>query len=159
MQPPPALPEHLLLQKLVGSWRCEMSCKGPDGTDMPPSTGTAVCRPIGSAWIAMDMTGGEGLETWTSLLTLGYDPQRQQFVGTFIASMMTFMWVYAGTLDAKTNTIALDTDGPRFDGQPGLHPYLDTYQFLDDNTWILRSHTKGSDGQWIEFMKATYRRA
>lgn len=42
-----------------------------------------------------EMPGG-GIAT--TMMTLGYDPARKWFVGTFIGSMMTHMWVYAGTV-------------------------------------------------------------
>jgi hypothetical protein len=50
----------------------------------------------------------------TSIMTLGYDPQKQRFVGTFIASIMTHMWKCEGTLDAsgKALTLALGAAMP-----------------------------------------------
>lgn len=159
MQPPIPAPEHKLLQTLLGSWTCEMVCKGPDGADAPPVTGRAVARAIGPVWIVMEMSGGEANDQWSSLLTLGFDPDKGRFVGTFIASMMTWLWVYDGQLDAGTNTIQLDTQGPRFDGQPGQQAYVDHYQIVDRDTWILRSFTRTTDGLSAPFMTATYRRA
>ena len=32
--------------------------------------------------------------------TLGYDPAKKKYVGTFIASVMTHLWIYSGSLDA-----------------------------------------------------------
>ncbi len=38
--------------------------------------------------------------TSRSIMTLGLiDPQQKRFVGTFIASMMTHLWVYNGAFD------------------------------------------------------------
>ena len=48
----------------------------------------------------------------TTIMTLGYDPQKERFVGTFVASMMTHMWHYNGSLDAAEKVLTLDTEGP-----------------------------------------------
>jgi hypothetical protein len=39
----------------------------------------------------------------TTMMTLGYDPPKRRFVGTFNDSMMTHLWVYDGALDAAGN--------------------------------------------------------
>ena len=35
-----------------------------------------------------------------SIITLGYDPEKQRFVGTFVASMTTHLWPYDGSSKA-----------------------------------------------------------
>jgi hypothetical protein len=115
-------------------------------------------RSIGGLW-----TMGEGKgdapdgTSVTSIMTLGYDPQKQRFVGTFIASMMTHMWTYEGTLEG--DTLTLDTVGPVFSGEPGkMTKYQDIVSFESDDHRILTSRMLGDDGKWTEFMSAHYRR-
>ena len=50
--------------------------------------------------------------TGTTVMTLGYDSARQRFVGTFIASMMTHLWVYKGVLNDAGTELTLETEGP-----------------------------------------------
>lgn len=151
--------EHEWLQKLVGNWASEMECvMGPDQPPMK-SKGTESVRSVGGLW-----TLGEGSGEMpdggkmTSFMTLGYDPQKQRFVGTFVASMMTHMWVYEGTLDAAGKVLTLDTEGPVFGAEGKMTKYKDIITFIDDDHRTLTSRILGDDGKWTEFMTAHYRR-
>lgn len=150
------LPEHRWLQRLVGEWTSVMEGTGPDGTVVRHG-GTETVRSLGGVWIVsegvMEMPEGEN---GTSLMSLGYDPERKRFVGTFIASMMTFMWVYDGRLEG--NRLVLDTEGPRFTEEGGMTRYVDTIELISDDHRVLTSAQLGDDGKWTEFMRAEYRR-
>lgn len=150
--------EHQWLQKLVGEWTFEIECRmGPDQTVMK-TTGREVVRSLGGLW-----TIGEGQgetpdgATCQSIMTLGYDPETKRFAGTFVASVMTRLWVYDGSLDAAEKVLTLDTEGPKFTGE-GLAKYQDIIEFLSDDHRTLSSQVLGDDGQWQPFMKAHYRR-
>jgi hypothetical protein len=151
--------EHEWLHKLIGDWTSEMECSM--GPDQPPmkSTGTESVRSLGGLWTigegAGDAPDGTPVK---SIMTLGYDPQKQRFVGTFVASVMTHLWSYEGTLDASGKVLTLDTEGPSFTGDGSLAKYQDIIEFVSDDHRILRSRTPGPDGTWIEFMTAHYRR-
>ena len=45
------------------------------------------------------------------MMSLGFDPQKGRFVGTFIGSMMTHLWIYDGALDASGQALILDAEG------------------------------------------------
>lgn len=150
--------EHAWLQRLVGNWEAEMECiLGPD---QPPMTskGTESVRSIGGLWTVGEGKGDTPDGTpMSSIMTLGYDPARKLFVGTFIASMMTHMWKYEGKLEG--DTLTLDTDGPVFDGSPGkMARYQDIISFKGADHRTLTSRILGDDGQWTQFMSADYRR-
>lgn len=149
--------EHLWLQKLNGDWTFEGECvMGPDQPSAK-STGTQSVRSLGGLW---SIGEGEGKmpdgNAMKSIITLGYDPDKQRFVGTFVASCMTHMWPYEGTLDG--NVLTLDSEGPSFSGDGTTAKCQDIVEVVDDNHWILRSRMPGEDGKWIEFMTAHYRR-
>lgn len=151
--------EHEWLQKLVGDWTAEMECvMGPDQPPMK-SKGTESVRSIGGLWTQGEGSGEapDGSKV-TSVMTLGYDPDKQRFVGSFIASMMTHMWLYEGTLDASGKVLTLDTKGPGMSGGGKMMKYQDVIQIIDDNHRVLTSRVRGDDGQWTQFMTAHYRR-
>jgi hypothetical protein len=45
--------------------------------------------------------------TCDSIMTPGYDPPTKRFVGPFIASMLTHVWIYNGSLDAAEKVLTL----------------------------------------------------
>jgi hypothetical protein len=102
-----------------------------------------------------EMPGG-GLAT--TMMSLGYDPLKQRFVGTWIGSMMCCLWVYDGSLDSAGNILTLDTEGPDFAVEGQLARHRDTIQFANPDQRVLTSHMLGDDGQWHQFMTAHYRR-
>ncbi len=152
------LSEHKWLQRLVGNWESEMECS--PGPDQPPmkSRGTESVRSLGGIWTIGEGTGQnpDGGEVITSIMTLGYDPRLQRFVGTFVASMMTHLWPYSGTLDESKNVLTLDSEGPSFTQENELSKYQDIIEFKSDNERILSSRILGADGKWTSFMSARY---
>ena len=46
------------------------------------------------------------------LMTLGYDPAKKRFVGTWVGSMMAHLWVYEGSMDAEEKVLTLSAEGP-----------------------------------------------
>ena len=159
MQTPEPQAEHKWLQKLAGEWTMEGECSmGPDQPTMK-STGTESVRLIGELW-----TMGEGRGEMpdgapaTTFMTLGYDPVTKRFVGNFVGSMMTHMWIYNGSLDASGKVLTLDTEGPDFSGGTGMVKYQDIIEFKSDDHRVLSSQLRDKDGNWQKFMSANYYR-
>jgi hypothetical protein len=151
--------EHAWLQKLVGEWTTEAEAVMGPGKPPEKFTGTERVRPVGGLWVMCEgrgeMPGGGAA---TTVMTLGYDPAKKRYVGTFLGSMMTHLWVYDGGLDPAGRVLTLDTEGPSF-GDPGkMATYKDVIEFKGDDHRVLTSHLLGEDGQWHGFMTAHYRR-
>jgi len=94
----------------------------------------------------------------TSILSLGYDPQKGRFVGTWLGSCMTNLWVYDGALDAETKLLTLDSEGPHFTDERKMGRYQDIIEMVDGDHRILSSQMLGDDGQWYRFMTTHYYR-
>src|SRR5688572_27193306 len=104
--------EHEWLQKLVGDWTWEN--EATMGPDQPPmkGAGTESVRALGGLWMMCEgQFNMPDCGPMTTIMTLGFDPQKKRFVGTFIGSVMTHLWVYEGTLDATGKVLTLDTEG------------------------------------------------
>ncbi len=153
-------PQHQWLQKLVGEWTYET--EAIMGPDQPPvkTSGTESVRSLEGLWILAtgqgEMPCNEG--TATTLMTLGYDPQQQRYVGTWIGSMMTHLWVYDGELDATEKVLTLNAEGPSMVREGAMAKYRDVIEFKNDNHRVLTSHMLGDDGNWHQFMTANYQR-
>jgi hypothetical protein len=151
--------EHQWLQKLVGEWTYENeSSMGPD-QPLQKFTGTESVRTLGGLWVLCEGRGEmPGGGTAITVMTLGYDPAKKRFVGTFIGSMMTHLWVYDGTLDPTGKVLTLDTDGPSFTTEGKMTKYKDMIEWKNDDYRLLSAQALGDDGQWHGFMTADYRR-
>jgi hypothetical protein len=151
--------EHEWLHKLVGEWTCEAEATMEPGKPPEKSRGTESVRSLGGLWILAEGQGERpGCGHATMMMTLGYDPQRKRYVGTWIGSMMTHLWVYDGSLDAAEKALALDAEGPSMAGDGTMAQYRDVIEFKSDDHRVLTSHIRGNDGTWQAFMTAHYRR-
>lgn len=159
MKKPEPEKEHQWLKQLLGEWTFEgEAAMGPD-TPTEKFRGTERVRSIGDLWF---LSEGEGKmpdgEPSTTLATLGYDPQKKKFVGTFIGSMMTNLWVYDGSLDASGKVLTLDTEGPGMTGDGKIAKYQDVIEIKSNDHRTLTSRLQGEDGKWTQVMSMTYRR-
>jgi hypothetical protein len=153
-------PEHDWLQQLVGEW--EMEAESVTGPGQPPakSKGFERVRSLGGLWVVCEGQGEmPGGGTANMIMTLGYDPRLRRYVGTWVGSMMTNMWVYNGTTDPAGRVLTLDTEGPDFaSGGDKTARYQDVIEIVSEDHRTLTSRTPGPDGKWVEFMKAHYRK-
>lgn len=150
--------EHRWLQKFVGEWTFETEALMEPGAPPIKFKGTETVRSIGDIWVQCEGRGEmPGGGTQITIMTLGYDPSKKRFVGTFLGSMMTFLWIYDGQLDAAGKVLTLDTEGPSFSGD-GQSPYRDAVEFISDDHRVLTSSLPAENGQWQRFMSAHYRR-
>jgi hypothetical protein len=157
MQIPEPTEEHLWLHKLIGDWTFESECSM--GPDQPPmkTKGKESVRSLDGLWTIGEMEGEmPGGGTSKSIMTLGYNPQLKQFVGTFVSGCMTHLWPYLGSLDEQEKVLTLDSEGPSFSGDGSMAKYQDIIEFQDDGQRTLSSQYLGPDGTWVPFMRANY---
>lgn len=152
-------PEHVWLQQLVGEWTYENEASMGPGQPPMKMQGTESVRSLGGLWVLCEGQGTTpGGSPATMIITLGYDPQKKRFVGTFVGSMMTYLWIYDGSLDADHKTLTLDAEGPSFADSTKMAKYQDIIEVVSPDHHILRSQFLGEDGKWNPFMTAHYRR-
>jgi len=159
MEQPNPQAEHQWRQRLIGNWTFESECQlGPDQAPLQ-TRGRESVRSLGGLWTigegAMETPGGESCQT---IMTLGFDPQKQKFVGTFIVAVMTHLWPYIGSLDADSRILTLDSEGPSMNGDGTTALYQDLIEFISHDHRTLTSRQRTPDGQWQTFMVAHYRR-
>jgi hypothetical protein len=153
-------PEHQWLQRLVGEWTYETDAP----TDAPAEgcstwKGTESVRSLGGVWVVAEgqSTSVDGAAA-SNVMSIGFDPATKRYVGTWIGSMMTNLWVYDGELSADGNSLVLASEGPDMfaEGKTGL--YHDIIEFTDDDHRLLRARIRKEDGTWHEFMVTRYQR-
>lgn len=151
--------EHQWLQKLVGQWTYQGEASM--GPDQPAEKfeGVERVRPMGDLWVVAEGQGDMPcMGPMSTMLTLGFDPARGKFVGTWLASAMTMMWVYEGELDEQQRKLSLYATGPDCRGSGRIIPYRDSIEIVSPDHRIFRGQFQAEDGTWQQMMEAHYRR-
>jgi hypothetical protein len=151
--------EHEWLKQLVGEWTYDSECAmGPD-QPREKFSGTQSARMLGGLWLVGEGKGEmPGGGTATTLLTIGFDPQKGRYVGTWIGSMMHILWIYDGLMDETGKALTLESEGPSFCGDGSMAKYRDIVSLQSEGAYRFSSEMLGADGGWTEFMIADYRR-
>ena len=151
--------EHHWLQKLIGEWTSEAEAAMEPGKPPEKFKGTERVRSLAGLWVVAEGEGEmPGGGRATTMMTLGYDPETKRYVGTWIGSMMTHLWVYAGALDPAERVLTLEVEGPDMAGAGKMAKYRDVIEFKNPDHRVLTSHVLRDDGAWQQFMTAHYQR-
>lgn len=151
---------HRWLQRLAGEWEVESPSPDPAAAPGEVLKGTETGRDVGGLWLLCEgQTGMPDGSVARSVLTLGYDSRAGRVVGSWIGSMMTHLWVYAGAIDPAADRLVLDTEGPSFATDGGTARYQDVIAFDGDDARTLTSRVQEPDGSWRDMFTVRYRRA
>ena len=128
--PPGPGPEHQTLKEAVGTWNVDCTFY------MDPSQPPMVCEAketiemLGEFFTVSLFEADFGGMDFKGRATLGFDPERKKFTGTWIDSMSPHMFPYEGDYDAATKTLEMSGQGYmcQFGGNT---PYRMTEKALD----------------------------
>ncbi|NJN58070.1 MAG: DUF1579 domain-containing protein [Leptolyngbyaceae cyanobacterium SL_5_9] len=149
--------EHQWLQKLVGEWTYETEALMSPDQPLEKTTGAESVRSLGELWTVAEGQGEMPCgSAATTMMTLGYDVQKQRYIGTWVGSMMTYLWVYDGELDTSKNVLSLYNEGPSTSDPGKMSKYKDVIEFKSDDHRVMTSYLLGDDGQWHQFMTVNY---
>lgn len=154
-----ATKEHQWLEKLIGDWTGECEASMKPGEPPVKSRFTETVRSLGGLWtVAEGESEMTGCGPSTTIMTLGYDPQKKRYMGTFVASIMPNLWSYDGELDSAGKILTLHTEGPSMSAEGKMARYKDVIEFQGEDHRTMTSHVLGEDGNWHSFMMANYHR-
>lgn len=153
--------EHRWLRQFLGDWAYESSPVAGPGETTETFTGTERVRAVGDLWVVAEGEGAlPGNESTTTLLTLGFDSQRDSFICTWIGSMMSSLWQYDDIrLDSAANSLTLCADGPGILDQSVTTRFKDVMTFDTPDLRTVSSYHQVQDGTWETFLVSRYRRA
>lgn len=155
--PPPA-PEHAWLQRFVGEWVtvAEITCE--PGKPPMKCTGTETSRMLGGFWLVAQGAGDSPEMPFANVLTLGFDPKKGKYIGTWVDSMMSHMWRYEGGVNDAGTTLTLETEG-ECPGTPGkVSKFREVTEFFGDDHRVFTSSIQGEDGAWSTVVTVDFRR-
>lgn len=156
---PQASPEHLVLQKDVGTWDAEITLFPPaPGVAPMKSKGREKCELLpGGMWLISRFEGDMMGTKFSGAGTTGYDPVEKKYVGTWVDSMSPHMMQLKGEYDAAKSTMT--TIGEGLDPATGAKYTAKLIsRYLDDNNRTFEMHMPGPDGKQMKMMEIKYQR-
>jgi hypothetical protein len=155
---PPPQKEHEWLKQLGGEWDAEAQLFMEQ--DKPPTTskGTDSVRMIGGFWSVAETKASVMDMPFTGIMTLGYDPEKKKYIGTWVDSMGSRLWTYTGTLDSSGKKLTLETEGPCPMQGGRMSKFKEIMEIQDTDHRTFTSTVQFEDGKWVTMMKVSYQR-
>src|SRR5687767_548016 len=161
-QEPPMMPkpvkEHEWLQQFVGEWEVEAECVMEPGKPPVKCQGSEAVRSLGGFWIVSEFKSNMMGMNMDARMTVGYDPTKNKYVGSWVDSCTSHMWKYEGTVDASGNILTLEAEGPNMVKPGATARYKDVTEFKSQDHRVLTSSMQGEDGKWTTFVTMNARR-
>lgn len=157
-EPAAQLDEHAWLQQLVGEWEFTSETSAAAGDETPPWEGVESARSIGGLWVVVEGSVDDDPQPFRSLMTLGYDPRKQAFVGSWIDSIQTTMWSYVGQLDDAGRVLTLEAEGPSYTDPSETAKYRDQIEMVGPDHKRTSSYMLDEAGDWLLYMTVDARR-
>ncbi|MBI3119252.1 MAG: DUF1579 domain-containing protein [Candidatus Hydrogenedentes bacterium] len=156
---PPPQKEHEWLQQLVGEWTSEWEASMPDSTPVK-FHGTESVRAIGGFWVLAEGTNTmpDMLAPMLSELTLGYDPAKGKYVGTWVDSMTSYLWTYQGSVDEAGKVLTLDTEGPCPMKGGQMTKFKEVLEIKSKDEKVFTSSIQEDNGAWTKMLTIDYKR-
>lgn len=135
---------HEWLAKSVGTWDVAgLYYIGP-GMDPLDATGTETVTMVGPFWQRGDLK----IELFDSVIEgityIGFDPQRQIFVATWIDTANPYLYRYEGSYDEDTRILSLaGTNTDPSTGKPGRYHSLAGYDLPNERSLSLSVEAPG----------------
>jgi hypothetical protein len=106
---------------------------------------------LGEFWMMNEFhneVAGFGMK---GIQTVGYDPSKKKYIGTWVDSATNHLWLYEGTV-VDNKKLVLEAKGPNLvtSGKEAL--FRDSYEFMSESEIRVTSEMQGEDGKWITFM-------
>lgn len=150
--------EHELLQKFVGKWESDAEATMAPGQPAIKCKGTMSAKMLGGFWVVNEMQTSMSGFSMTGIQTVGYDSDRKKYVGTWVDSMMNYMWKYEGSLNKAGNKLTLEAEGPNHMAAGKMTKFRDAYEFKSATHIVATSSMLSESGEWITFMTGNMRK-
>jgi hypothetical protein len=150
--------EHESLAQFAGEWEVNSECKMP-GMDEPiVCKGTESAKIVGGFWLVTHGEGDMMGMKMQSILTLGYNPEKKKYVGTFLSSCDSTLWKYEGEMDEGGKKLTLHTEGPHMADPGKTAKYREVLELVDKDHKTFTSYLIDENGKETKFVTMDYRR-
>ncbi|QEG34987.1 DUF1579 domain-containing protein [Bythopirellula goksoeyrii] len=150
--------EHEWLKQFEGEWATSSKATASPDAPAMDCSGTMKSRQVGGFWVVNEMQGDIGGVDFNAVQTLGYDPAKKKYVGTWVDSMTDHLWQYEGTVDESGKKLSLVAEGPDMMGTGKMAKYRDSYEFKTRNLVVATAEMMDDKGEWVTFMTGEMKR-
>jgi len=146
-------PEHELLKKDVGVWDATVEMFMDPGAPPAVSKGTDTVTMLGGFWQLSEFKSEMMGQPFEGRGTMGYDPAKKKYVGTWVDTMTPGYYTVEGSYDAATKTLTATMEGPDPSGHAAKTK--ETTEWKDPDTRVFTMYAP--DGKAVG-MRITYKR-
>jgi hypothetical protein len=156
-QTPVPAKEQQWLNQLAGDWACDIELYFQPYKPLR-CKGTRSARMVGPFWLVEDGKTNIAGTPFASVLTVGFDPQKKKFVGTWIENTSSFMRKYEGSLDpsGKSMTLECEVPAPHVPGK--LAKFKEVFDFKSNDHVIVTTTWQPEEGKWSTLAVVNCRR-
>ena len=150
-----ALSQHEMLKMDDGKWRADITLYRGEGQPTEHYVGEETNTMVGDLWsvgkLEIDIKGSP----YVGFATLGYDPIKDQYVGTWVDSASPHITEMSGTYDAASSTLILFYETIAADGQ--IEERKNVMVYRDPNRREFEGFIK-KEGAWQKTTDTLYKR-
>lgn len=156
-QMPPPVAQHAWLQALTGEWTTEVELQcDPDAPPMKV-TGRESARMLGGFWLIAESVSDSLEMPFSSIFTVGYNPEKAKYIGTWVDTMTSKLWSYEGTLE-EGRKLVLMTDGSCPATPDPDRAIRETTELKSPDHKVFTSEMQQEDGSWRTIVTVESRR-
>jgi hypothetical protein len=150
--------EHELLKQFAGDWKLTAEAEAAPGQEPIKAEGTESATMLGEFWLIGKSDSKMAGMSNSSVLTIGYDPKEEQYIGTFYCTADSTLWKYAGEMDESGKKLTLKTEGPSMFDPMKTAKYREVLELVDPDHKTFTSFIEGPDGKWMKMVEMKYER-
>ena len=142
-------------EPFLGEWTMEIV---EQGGAAPAMRGSDTVRLMGSWLIAETFGQNPAGDSFRMITSIGFDPDKDRYVGATVGTMTPSMFVLDGYRDASSGALTLETEGPAITEGKKTDRYRDIWRITGPDTREITAEVVDSDGSWRAFMRYQFRR-
>jgi len=150
--------EHKLLEQFAGDWKMTAEAEPAPGQPPIKCEGSETAKMLGGFWLISEGQGDMMGTPVNSRLTIGYDPAKKKYIGTFCCTMDSTLWTYEGKMDETGKKLTLETEGPMPMDPSKKCKFREVLELQDPDHKTFTSYIQGEDGKEVKMVEMKYER-
>jgi len=150
--------QHEALKQFEGTWDAVAKFQGEPGKPAMESKGTEIATfGMGGFWLTYEYKGEMNGQPFSGHGAMGYDQQKQKYVGVWLDSMKSGMFHSEGTADAEYKKFTMIVQG-YCDAEGKAMTMKQVFEVKNKDAYVLRFIAPNPDGKETEMGTIEYTR-